>query len=468
MTIDEPQEGTRGDQAELANTPHSGWRIALALAALAVCAAGAWVVLGRAPEPSWSSSSPEAQEAFELGLQARMKLYAMEAQEHFQRAVELDPDFIAAKLALWMYLRHHQPERAGELHQQIAAADLSQATERERALVEHHLAMHDDRPDETRKVVSEYLERFPNDTFLLEIQCDQLWLQGQWQRAEECFRHLIAEDPNWVVAQNLLGYLAMAQGRFAEAEEQFALYRYLAPDQANPHDSLGELMMVTGRWQEAEEHLEKALAAKADFCPSWGHLKEVHVLAGDWEGARQVLARQPQRDTCSQMHTIDPVCYVDAEALRSEGNWEGLWTLAAGERCQGVEERMPIAYFRASLATGREDRADEIEQRVHERYGPKDGEAEVRVSHRVLPTLLDAIRLRHDGEPGKAAELLAPLPEELLFWNVPAANQRLAVEIELWQALEEAGDRRAAQTVLERARAVNPALTNRWKEYPAG
>ena len=53
---------------------------------------------------SWTSSSEEAIREFESGLESRMKLYAGEANEHFERALELDPDFVVAKLQLVRYI----------------------------------------------------------------------------------------------------------------------------------------------------------------------------------------------------------------------------------------------------------------------------------------------------------------------------------------------------------------------------
>ena len=129
------------------------------------------------------------------------------------------------------------------------------------------------------KTLAAYLEEHPNDPWALSIRCDQAWQHRDWPPTEECNRRLIKADPNWVQAQNQLGYIAMAQGRFAEAEQLFRTYLYIAPDQANPHDSMGELFTVLGRYAESEKELEEAIRIRPSFCASWEHLVLLHDVS---------------------------------------------------------------------------------------------------------------------------------------------------------------------------------------------
>ena len=91
-------------------------------------------------------------------------------------------------------------------------------------------------------------------------------------RRRQLNRRLIEIAPNWVIAYNQLGYIAMSQGRFAEAEEYFTSYRFVAPDQANPHDSLAELYIMIGRYEEAETSLYRSIEIKPDFWAAYDHL----------------------------------------------------------------------------------------------------------------------------------------------------------------------------------------------------
>ncbi len=187
----------------------------------------------------WTTDSPQALQEFELGLEASMKLYHKDAEAHFRKAVELDPEFAAAKLRLVEY--HKDEEERNEIIAELRELDLERLTSRERFLIEHLLARADRQPASADKVLEEFLLDHPDDPYALAICSLDAWQSMDWEKAGRHYRNLLEIDPNWVMAQNHLGYMAMAQGNFAEAEELFRTYEYIAPDQANPHDSLGEL-----------------------------------------------------------------------------------------------------------------------------------------------------------------------------------------------------------------------------------
>ena len=68
----------------------------LALAAVPLAAAAiTMVAVPKAPE--WTTSSPQALEAYLAGEGALRKLYYEEALEHFKHSLEIDPDFLVAK-----------------------------------------------------------------------------------------------------------------------------------------------------------------------------------------------------------------------------------------------------------------------------------------------------------------------------------------------------------------------------------
>ena len=68
----------------------------LALAAVPLAAAAiTMVAVPKAPE--WTTSSPQALEAYLAGEAALRKMYNEEAREHFYHALELDPEFLVAK-----------------------------------------------------------------------------------------------------------------------------------------------------------------------------------------------------------------------------------------------------------------------------------------------------------------------------------------------------------------------------------
>ena len=102
----------------------------LALAAVVVIAAGvSLVALPKGQE--WTSTSPEAVAEFQTGMDAAMKIYYDDAQEHYRRAIELDPDFVIANLFAIDGYRGDE-ERVAALWSKVEQADLSKLTPRER------------------------------------------------------------------------------------------------------------------------------------------------------------------------------------------------------------------------------------------------------------------------------------------------------------------------------------------------
>ena len=72
------------------------WMWLTVAAVVVVTAAVTLVALPKAPD--WTSTSPEAVAEFQAGIDAAMKVYYDDAHNHYQRAFELDPDFVVANL----------------------------------------------------------------------------------------------------------------------------------------------------------------------------------------------------------------------------------------------------------------------------------------------------------------------------------------------------------------------------------
>jgi len=230
-------------------------RLLLVLAVIAIVAVAGVVAGGafrflRDREEPWTTRSRAALEEFEKGLDDMGRYYWFDAHAHLQRALELDPEFVAPQIFL-TYVYEKDEERDQALDR-LRQADLAPLSPQERFLARYRLLLFERQRDKAKALLDAFLEEYPDNGWALRERCDQVWDAQDWPAAETCFQRLIELYPNKVQAQNRLGYIAMAMGRFSEAEERFRTYLYIAPDQANPHDSLGELLTVVGRYDEAE------------------------------------------------------------------------------------------------------------------------------------------------------------------------------------------------------------------------
>ena len=295
----------------------------LTLAALIVVGVGVTLVAVPA-EQEWTTSSPEALAEFELAMDARFKLYSEDEMRHLRRAVELDPDFVLARLWTLEPKFREDEEAAKAEWDEILATDISKLTPRERFFIERSRLIRAERREEIDPLLDKYLADYPNDPYIVYEKATQHWSRDEFEDAERLYRRLVEIAPNWVIAYNQLGYINMSKGRFAEAEERFKSYRFIAPDQANPYDSLGELFIALGRNDEAEESFEAAIAIKPDFWAAYNHIAVMKSFNGDIEGAREILDRAKAagipEDWVAEMDCLGRstwICAIPARGRRS-------------------------------------------------------------------------------------------------------------------------------------------------------
>ena len=435
----------------------------LIAAAVAVFVAGGVALLVSRHHREWTTSSPQALAEFQQGLQDEQRFFHREAAKHYARAAQLDPDFLAAKVRLVMSLRKEmESEKAKPVIADLRGRDLTKAPPRERLLVQVLLAGEDHDYDRAAELLTAYLARHPDDPFALELRCQQLWDQRDMAEAGACYHRLIAADPNWIDAQNKLGYIAMIGGRFAEAEEQFKIYRYISPDQPNPHDSLGELLTLIGRWRDARGELEDALRIKPDFCPSWQHRAFLAVLEGDYEDAGAVLSRAEDVKGCGP-ELAGVRCEVATWRAYDAGDWDAVLDQTRDDACRDRIDDVLVISFYAALRGGRPATAQAIEERVAEavrKPGASTEFAEPILNH------LEGVRLRFSGQPLQAVEKLRAADRALVY-SPGVAYLKLVDRLELAQALAEAGEDAEAEKVRAEVTSVSPPFAARWHPAPA-
>ena len=414
---------------------------------------GAMLLMARGGPGEWTTSSPEALAAFEKGLEAQMKMYNAEASAYYETALQLDADFVAAKLAL-MQVRYDN-----KLHErlaaELAATDLTTLTAREQFLVRYRLARVEGRSKEAEQILKAFLDVYPDDPWGLDAFARLVWDKKSLEKASKVYRRLLAADPNWVLAQNRLGYVAMAQGRFDEAEELFRTYTYIAPDQANPHDSMGELLTVLGRYDEARSELEHALEIKPDFCPSFQNLVEVEILEGRPEEVEPIIQRA-EAAGCGGRWVGFVRCEVAFWGDYLAGDYDGPWR----EERSACVEKLGGRHFlihRMAALTGRRGKALAVEARYAEgvSFEGREETAEVKF-YKGFMYHLKGVRLLAEGDVESAIELMTKADRQFLYWGQDESILKLFNRLNLACAYELAGERRKVKTLLGEVAEVNP------------
>ena len=436
----------------------------LTLPILVVAAVAAAFFMMR-PEPEWTTDSSRALRAYESCLGAARKLYFAEARAECQAAVDADPGFVAARLRLVM-LPGGEKDEEERLLEELAEADTSELTPRESLMVRYWLARKgltkEGQEGSPEAIVASYLTQDPEDPWALSILCNVAWERQDWANAAACYRKLLEIDPNWVTAQNHLGYIAMAQGRFDEAEDHFRTYGFVAPDQANPHDSMGELYTLTGRYEEAAEEFRRALEIRSDFCSSHRNLVRLNLVWRRYPEARAALADMEASGACGdyQEEFLAYRCSVELWSRVAETDWEGAWQEMQGP-CSAAPGDVQVVGHAAAAQTGHLEEARAIEKSFKVRAGTAEG-----VYQEILEALLlnmKGTRLAVEGDLEGAIDNYRAADGRLRYWHDAGLgifklhNERL-----LALALQQVGRSEEADEVVERIRAVNPRFLEAW------
>lgn len=434
---------------------------------IAIAALGGVVVilLGRAvmsPGGEWTTSSRAACVELESGLEAYRQLYVEQAIEHYGRALELDPDFVAAKLELAANLALAQPRRSRQLIREVEEADLTDHTERERFLAGYYIALFRGEPEVALERLDEYLEDHPLDPYVLNIKATLEWQEGDLAEAERLNLRLLEISPDWVLAYNQLGYGAMARGQFTEAEEYFTSYRYIAPDQANPHDSLAELYIVIGRWDDADASLMQAQAVREDFMPAAQHLTLVRSLAEDFAGARRAIES-------NQSLTHVERAALKCDVLMAELETEGRETELIEEGLECVELRGgfrlgPLASHRVACRIGDWSAAGLLQARVRRMLTRSDLESPVRPGDvRAALAHMEGVRLALRGQLEDAEAVLEAADRSCGFTNAEIGIFKLTNRVLLAEVLLAQGREGEGHRLLNQVESINPALVERFQ-----
>lgn len=440
-------------------------RIWLVAAVLVVGAVGLTLVaLPRAPE--WTTSSPEALAEYIAGDEALHKVYWEEAREHYERAYELDPGFLIAKWRYADHLHKQDSEAAEILFEELMSADLSGLTPRERFLIERWRAYRNQRPAEATRLIDEYLERYPNDPYVLSMKASTLWNRGFLEDAHRMYQRLLEINPNWVVAYNSLGYISMMQGRFNESEEYFKSYRFIAPDQANPHDSLGELFITLGRYDEAEESLERALAIKPDFWASYEHLVVMKAYAGDSEGSWTIIERAEAAGIPEGILASMTCLARYSEMAKNEA-----WKQVLDERESGCISEFKQGYpalvtHLAASRLGKWDIAQEIEDEASGILAKveQSGDSKNSMTLRGMIYHMQGIRHAIQGDFEIAEERLRAADERISFLEAGTGVYKIYNRLILVETLFAGKKDTDAYKLLAKVRGVNPEMVGEFEE----
>jgi tetratricopeptide (TPR) repeat protein len=445
-------------------------RLLLILLTGALAATAAVGLVGLNREPEWTTSSPAALSELEAALVADGKLYYGEARNHLERALEHDPDLAVAKVFLANNPTIPSVKLRAQLIEELGTAERDRLSPRERFLIDWIHAREHGGSDQVTQLVDQHLNDYPEDPYALRIKAENLWGEDDLAAAEQLYLRLLEITPNWVMAYNNLGYLAMSQGRFAKAEEHFSFYRFIVPDQANPHDSLGDLYLTVGRIDEAVACFDRAISIKPEFWDSYRHLVLTYSLQGAFSKARTVIDRARVSGTCPPEELRTMNCVAEFMELLLSRSWSAILARSPSD-CLSCDEAamVTVIIHRAGCQSGRWWDAkvyeDAVQRALQIQLGP-ESIADERFSAILLH--MQAVRLALSGRLAQAAQRFAEAERALTFAGSFTSILKLWNRLLLAEVLRAQGRDKEAQEHLVEVRSINPLIAITYRRYLLG
>ena len=240
-----------------------------------------------AGEVTVTTRSPEARAAFEKGRELTDKIRGAESVEHFQKALELDPDFALARA----YLGVVTPGPAGVTQLDKAVEQAANLPEAERLAIQARQLDRAGKGDESFAAYVKVAELAPGDWRTHFIVGTQQTRRGDAAAAIATFEKLKKLKPDLAEVYNGLAYAHAALRQWDPAIEAAQKQVELLPGEPNPHDTLGEMLLLAGRFEEAEKAFNKA-TIDPKFAGGWQGVALARAYRGDLDGAAAAFLNQ--------------------------------------------------------------------------------------------------------------------------------------------------------------------------------
>jgi TolB-like protein len=270
--------------------------------------------------------APEASEAYLRGryLWNRFGYRDMvKAREHFQRAIEVDPEFAPAYAGL------------SNVHQILAVWGTENSHEA------HAKA---------RKATAEALRL---DETLSEAHASAGWIalryDRDWSAAGRSFRRAVQLNPSEPLAIGGLAFYLAAGGRFEDAVAQMRRGLALDPFSALLNTDLCHVLYYARRYPEASAQCQSTLELHPDFGYAIHLQSLIRHAQGDLDGAARTDLDKSALEGAPQS-VLDEL----EEALRKAGH-RGYWQLKAEKQRQAREQGFPFSSYvvaRSHLVAG--------------------------------------------------------------------------------------------------------------------
>jgi len=236
-----------------------------------------------------TTASEEARAVFLEGRVLSDNLRTDEAREHFDKAIELDPDFAQAYLYRSFAFTSNEDLKS-HLKQAVALAD--NVSEGEQLLIKQSKAFNlDNNLGEWLELRRQLAQKYPGDKRARNLLGVAYFSRDEDAKAIAEFEAAVALDKNFPPPYNQLGYAYREIREYEKAEQAFKDYISLIPYDPNPYDSMADLYVKMGRFEEAIENYQKAVEQDPVFGISQQKIGTSLVFLGRYDEGREACKK---------------------------------------------------------------------------------------------------------------------------------------------------------------------------------
>lgn len=212
----------------------------------------------------FATDNLSAYESYIAGLEYFLNYDYKRAEQAFNAALELAPDFAVARYRL-AYIQ----AVAGRT--ELAIANMEEAlkveflADRERRYIEAATALFKRDYGRAGELFEALLKEYPFEVEAREMLAKSYWGQYRHEDAVREIERLAAEETQDKVIWSTLGSYLLTMGEFERAQPALERFSQLAPDDANSHTLLGDSKRYQGDFAGARAEYARALALNADM-----------------------------------------------------------------------------------------------------------------------------------------------------------------------------------------------------------
>jgi serine/threonine protein kinase/tetratricopeptide (TPR) repeat protein len=207
-----------------------------------------------------------------------------EAIEKYKAAIEADPRFVLAhgQLAVAYCRLFVLKQDPGAL--ELARRNAQTALQLDHNSVQGHQALasvfnYTGKGEEALKEIGLALAADPTNPRTLSWQAEVLRDTNRWSEAEQTYKALLKQRPNYWVPYNNLGYLLDQEGRYDEAIQLYRTASAAAPRNWLPKNNVAGMALRLGNLSEAESFTRNSIALKPT-ADGYRNLASVLTLQG--------------------------------------------------------------------------------------------------------------------------------------------------------------------------------------------